>query len=110
MAVRAGKLRKQIAIQATTRSTDTMGGYTDSWATSATVWGSIDMLSGRELVEAQKKSARATHRIVIRYRSDITVRADRRLLWNSRAFNILSVMNPDERNELQDILAEEIVL
>lgn len=61
-----GQLRHRVQIQAPTDTRDAFGGNTRTWATIATVWGSVEPLEGDELTEAQQVNARATVRIRIR--------------------------------------------
>ena len=46
-----------------------------------------------------------THRITTRYWPNVT--ADMRLLYGTRIFTILSIINPEERNITLQILAKE---
>ena len=43
----------------------------------------------------------------MRWRSDLAITSDMRLLYNSRTFNIRAVMNVDERNQYAELLVEE---
>ncbi len=70
--MRAGKLRHRLAIQEPVETRDDHGGITRTWSTVATVWGSIETLTGRELYEAQQVEARATVRIRIRSYSGLS--------------------------------------
>lgn len=104
-----GKLNKRVAIQAVTQTTDSAGGYTDSWATSATVWASIDPVSGRERFIYGQVTEPVTHRILMRYNSAVTVTGKKRLLYGSRTFNIVQVRNLEEADVWLEILAIENV-
>ena len=72
-----GKLRHRLTIQAGNPAEDAYGGRSDPWAsptTVATVWGRIESLRGRERLHGMQLEARVTHRIMIRYRGDVTAR------------------------------------
>jgi head-tail adaptor len=43
----------------------------------------------------------------MRWRTDLAITADMRLLYNNRAFNIHAIMNSDERNQWAELLVEE---
>ena len=105
--MRAGALRHRLTLQTQSRSSDGGGGATVTWADTATVWGSINSLSGTELYEAQKINPKLTHEIEIRYRSGISPKM--RAKYGSRIFNIESVQNKDERNAMLRLVCEELV-
>ena len=104
-AIEAGKLRHRLAIQSHTEARDSFGGSTKTWATQKTVWGSVRPMSGKELVNAQQVDSRVTHRIVIRFYSGLDTTY--RFLFGTRVFNIVSVLNIQERNKLLVITAIE---
>ena len=72
--MQAGKLRHRVQIQAPTDVRDDHGGNTRTWTTIATVWGSVEPLSGRELFEAQQVHARAAVRIRVRHYEGLTTK------------------------------------
>jgi SPP1 family predicted phage head-tail adaptor len=102
-----GKFRHQIAIQVNTPTQDSAGSWIDSWADEgAVVWGSIEPLSGRELLLAQQVKSDVSHKIRIRYKAGIT--SAKRVRYQNRYFNIISVLNIQELNVYMEILAKEI--
>jgi SPP1 family predicted phage head-tail adaptor len=101
----AGTLNKRIVIQAPTRVSDDMGSFTETWGEIATVWAAMWPLSATETVQSMQTGMTISHRIRIRYRS--TFRPSWRLKFGNRYFNIVSILNPSERNEYLDILAKE---
>lgn len=105
--VQAGDLRHRIAIQTLNTTLDSMGGQPTTYTTVATVYGSIRPLSGRELFTAQAADADVTHEITIRNYSGLTPK--HRLLHDSRAFNIESVRNIEERDRMMVLLVKEVV-
>lgn len=100
------KLDKRVSIQSKTLATDDQGGGTETWATDATVWASIEPLTGRELMQAMQLETPITHKVRMRYRSGVTT--VRRLLYGSRVFNIVQVINELEQNNWLDIRAVEL--
>ncbi|MDR3425292.1 MAG: phage head closure protein [Alphaproteobacteria bacterium] len=105
--MKIGNLRKQIALQAEQQTPDGAGGYALAWTTLATVWADISPATGREVYTAGHLEGRVTHKVTIRWRSDITITTDMRLLYNARTFNIRAVMNQDEANQYATLLVEE---
>ncbi len=77
-----------------------------AWTTSSTVWGSVQPMSGEELVNAQQVHALTTHKIKIRYISTLTT--EMRLLFRSRIFEIVSMMDVLERQTELELLCKEV--
>jgi SPP1 family predicted phage head-tail adaptor len=102
-----GKYRHRLAFQSATDTRTADGGVSQAWATTNTVWGRVDPLDGSEVVHADKTRADATHRANIRH--GITVTPAMRFTYDSRTFQILSVLNIDERDRELTIIAQEIV-
>ncbi len=105
--MRIGELRKQVAIQQEQPTPDGAGGYALTWTTLATTWADISPISGTEVFTSGHLEGHVTHKVTMRWRSDITITSDMRLLYNNRIFNILTVMNNDERNRFAELLVEE---
>lgn len=101
----ASRLRHRLTLQEPVHTPDSGGGYISSWSDIAQLWAEILPVSGRERLFTGKVQAEATHRILIRYRSDVST--SHRLVFESRIFNIRSIMNAHERNEMLELLAEE---
>jgi len=106
--MRIGPMKKRVAIRSATAVQDEYHENTLTWATDATVWASIEPLSGRELVSAQQQHAETTHRVRMRYQPGITVTAEKRLLYDSRVFEIVSVILNKEGKRMLEILCKEI--
>lgn len=97
MSCRAGRMRFRITIQAKTDAKGSSGQPVGTWATFRKVWAGADPLKGTELFTAQ--ATEAAHEVVwdIRYLAGVTVK--QRILWDSRTFDIKSVVNVGERNK-----------
>ncbi len=105
--MQAGKLRHRVEVQTNTPVPDTLGQPVASWAVTATVRAAINPLRGNELMIARQVTPQVTHEIVLRHRS---LTAAQRLVeaGGTRAFEILSVANLNERNhELRVLCVEE---
>lgn len=70
-----------------------------------TVWASVEPLRGREYQEAQKLRAELTYKITIRYQKEIA--QDMLIKYKERYFEILSVINVREKNEMMEIICIE---
>lgn len=103
--MRIGDLNKRITLQSKTSVADGMGGTTDAFADVCTVWAAIWPTSAREQVEANQTVMTISHRVRIRYRSDI--KASWKIKFGERYFAIVSIINPSERNQMLDLLCRE---
>ena len=102
-----GDLNKLISIIGTTRVSDGMGGFTQTDSTIASdIWAAIWPVSASEQVQAMSTTMTISHRIRIRYRS--VLRPSWRLKFGEKFYNIISIINPNMKNEYLDILAKEV--
>ncbi len=103
-----GALRQRLTIEAGNPGDDGHGGQSDPWASPlvvATVWGRIAPLRGKERLHGGQLDARHSHRITLRYRSDVTTA--QRIRYGTRIFNIRAVSDRDERGRWLELLCEE---
>lgn len=70
------------------------------------VYASVVMLSGLELIRAQKVCPEASVEVRIRYHAD--VRENHQIIWQGKTLNIGSINNVDGRNREQIILCTEV--
>ena len=105
MALMAGKLRHRVSIQTESTAVDSYGEPTASWSTDETVWASIEPTGGNEADIGEGQAGIITHRIFMRYTANATPK--KRLLFGSRVFGIVSVLNHEERNEYLVISCKE---
>lgn len=102
-----GLLRHRLVLEAPVESADGAGGVTRSYGAVATVWAEVTPVSAARAIEAERPGARTTHRIGIRFSSDITTR--HRFRDGERVFRIVSLRDRDGRKRFLQIEAEEIV-
>lgn len=99
--VRLGDLRTLVTLDNPTRTADTEGGYTETWAAldPSQAFVAIRRLSGRERNNANTVLATATHEVKMRYHSGVTTQT--RLSWTDRAerARALSVIEVDDVEE-----------
>lgn len=106
--MRAGSLNKLITFEKQSVISDGMGGESVTWTNHASdVFAALWSVSAKEKLSASKETMTATHRIRIRYRSDIVPAM--RIKYQTKYYNITSIINPDMANEMIDILATEAV-
>ena len=99
--ISAGKLREQIVFQTRGESTDEWGGTIPSWTTFATVRAKARPIRGREMVAAQ--AAQNETEVVFYIRHLAGLNTSMRVVHNSKNYDILSIINIDERNREMEI-------
>jgi len=102
-----GRLRHRITFEKETLVDDGQGGETRSWGTRATVSASIKPLRAEERFYNEQLNHNGTHEIVIRYRDDISS-TDRIKIGSGRYFQIVGIINPNERDRQLVITCKEI--
>jgi len=100
-----GKLRHYVDLQSSSDVPNELGEIEKTWSTIASVFASIEPLSGRELLQYQQFNAEMSHRIVIRYNSSVNSKC--RVKFGYRIFDINMVKNPDERNIFLELICKE---
>lgn len=97
--MRAGKLRHRVAVEERVDVQDDTGGVVSQWRTRAVVWASVEPLSGREQLTAAQPLAINSTRIRLRWVPRIADLDPKwRLRFGSTLYNLISVMNVEERN------------
>ena len=76
-----------------------------TWTDLDTVSASIEPLSGRELANAQQAVEETTHRIRIRYLASVTAQC--RVTFGDRVFDVMSVIDADERKRELLLMCKE---
>lgn len=108
--MRIGPLRKRVTLQRNTGTTqDAYGQPVASWQAVTTVWAEVVPASGLErfVPGAVQETAVLTHRVRLRYRSDVT--PGMRALWGSRVLDIERVDDPTGRRAETVLLCRELV-
>jgi len=103
----AGRLNKQITIQQVTETKNSFGEVSEAWSTYNTVWAEIKPISGKEYFNAESVQSEVTHKIKTRYLSGITTKM--RISYDSRVFDIETVINIDERSRYIEMMCTENV-
>ena len=108
MSIRNGQLRNRVTIQQlATGSPDVFpSGEPDAaWTDVKTVWAAIEPLRGRELLAAQQIASEVSGTITIRYRAGVT--AAMRVSFRSRYYEILAVIDPEERQRELELMCKQ---
>ena len=93
----AGMLRQVVAIQASTETSDGMGGFTVVWSavSGAPTRAKIDAAPGSEKWGFMRQTPGNTYRMVTRYFAGAT--ASQRVLFDGGEYGVLGVVDPDGR-------------
>tara|TARA_R110000824_G_scaffold37643_1_gene115717 strand:+ start:1497 stop:1826 length:330 start_codon:yes stop_codon:yes gene_type:complete len=100
-----GRMRHRITIQKGTDTVDTGGGRSVVWATLKEVFADIQPQGGASKYRQDQVQENVTHKIVMRYRSDIGT--NYRIKFGTRIFNIHSILNESERDRYLVLNCEE---
>jgi SPP1 family predicted phage head-tail adaptor len=103
----ASNFRDYVELQTRSTTSDGMGGSVDEWSSAGNFWCKVTPLSANQRLYAKRLEENITHKIVTRYRSDLTVGIEQRILWRGRLFQIQSVIDIEERRQFLEIMAVE---
>jgi SPP1 family predicted phage head-tail adaptor len=107
--MRAGRLNERVTVQSKDAVRDEYAAEVTTWNDVATVWMSVEPLSGREFLVARQAQSEITTRFRCRYRPGITTTTTR-LVWRGQPFAIIEVIDPGaQRSELEILAFAETV-
>jgi SPP1 family predicted phage head-tail adaptor len=89
-----GSLRTELALEAATPVADGLGGFTQSWAETGTVFARIEPVSAAARPGADRMLETLTHRVTLRHREGVA--SAMRFRKGERIFVIVTVHDPDE--------------
>jgi SPP1 family predicted phage head-tail adaptor len=98
-----GQLNRRLVLEALVETADGAGGVTRGYEIVTTLWASLAPRAASDNVAADALGASISHRIVVRWRGDITLR--HRFRDGARTFHIAAIRERDRR--FLDIDAEE---
>lgn len=103
--MKIGDLRQRVTLQQSVKTPDGHKGFTEQWQDLASMWASVEPLTGREYFSAHQIQAEVTHRVKVRHRTDATVKM--RFKHQDRNLYIESIIDIKERRETLEILCKE---
>ena len=106
--MRAGTLRKRVQWQQRTVTTDSFGQATETWATVANCWASLQPGKGNEKDVADQQRSYSPFDIRVRWPGNISFSPDDRILYGTRTFNIQNINDVDERHRELVVTAVEV--
>lgn len=104
--MKIGNLRHRVALQKKAITEDGLKQQSEVWADIATVWARIEPLSGKEYFAAKQINAEISVKLTLRYRKDVV--SDMRVAFDGRIFEVLSIINPEERRESLILMCKEV--
>lgn len=102
-----GKLRHRITLLRQVNEVNDYGASTQTWKKVATVWADVRPLSGREYFSAQQVQSEVTTQIWLRHIEGI--KPTMKVKFGKREFEILSVLNIQERDVSLQLMCKESV-
>lgn len=105
----AGKLRSYVTILQKSIARNSFNEEIVTWVNVASVWANVVAMGGYEKLvkSADQIVSTASHKIQIRYRSDIA--ASMRITFENRSFNILTFNDPNQKKQMLFLTCEEIL-
>ena len=105
--VRSGTLRHRIAITEIQNNPDANGDIVPTWVAFASRWASMTPQSGTEVIEGARVTSDVTHRFAMRFVRGMT--PANQITFDSREFEIVSVLNTEEMGVEHVVEAKEVV-
>jgi SPP1 family predicted phage head-tail adaptor len=105
--MRAGSLKHRVVFQEQKSTKNNYGEKVDEWVDTLTAPVGIRTISGKEQYLSNQNYSTLSHLLEARYSSLINTK--QRILFGTRIFNILAVLNVYEANKRLEILVEEVV-
>ena len=100
-----GRTNKRVSFCKFAEEKNEMNQTTQALKKIRTVWASVEPRSGREYIEAEKEHPELTYIITTRYMEDVT--PDMFIQYRDRLFNIRSIRNIRENNEMLEMSCTE---
>lgn len=100
-----GALRARIIIEREDPTGNDGGSYAPNWTQVANLWAQIEPVTGRVVRQGERLESHITHRVTLRYRTDIT--AGMRIVCGAQLLTIQAVLDLGARHRFLQLLAQE---
>jgi SPP1 family predicted phage head-tail adaptor len=100
-----GQMTARLLLEEPVSIPDGQGGATVNWTETAAMWAKVEPVSASLAERAGAEIGTITHRIWLRFRSDVS--AGQRLRKGARLFAVKLVQDPDETGRYLTCLCEE---
>ena len=104
----AGDLRHTITISAPSTAGDAFGASGSMYTPILTTRASFQQITAKTMYQTGALSSQATHKLRMRYRSDVTIAAGHQVKYSSHTYRVVNVDNVMERNRVFELLLLEI--
>jgi SPP1 family predicted phage head-tail adaptor len=101
-----GVMRQRLSLEAAVELADDSGALQTTWSPLGEIWGQIIPASSGDRFVADRQEETITHRVLIRWRSDM--QSGMRFRLGGRTFLVRSAFDPDERQRVLICRCEEI--
>jgi SPP1 family predicted phage head-tail adaptor len=98
-------LRHRVRLEREVKTPDAMGGYLRSWQKIAELWAEIIPVRGKEMMNADRMQSSVTHRVTLRFRSDI--QAEDRLVEDDITYTIKFLHPVAQNRKLLELWVEQ---
>lgn len=103
--VRIADLRRRLVMEAASDAPDGAGGGVRTWQPVDSVFAEVEPRRRRESVDDGRRVGLVTHRIVLRFRTDVA--GDVRFVDGTTRYRVLAVEPHDARRRFLECLCEE---
>lgn len=104
-----GSRDKRVTLQQSVSVADSAGGSTTTWTPVSVIWAAVTPGSGKEFWAQRAEMPTLTHTVSVRYKKGAITPA-MRLVYGTRVFTILAVVDIDEIHRDVLLYCEETVL
>lgn len=102
-----GDLDQRVVLEQPVDTPDEIGGVTRVWTNVDQVWAQVTPMSGREEFNGERQASVIIHRVLIRWRPDVT--GAMRVRLGDRFLSIHAAIDWDERRRFLLLQCEETV-
>lgn len=85
-------------LQQKTQTSDSMGGFTDSWVRVNDLKGVLTVARGNEFFRDNRRAVISTHYFMCNKPKDITITEEYRIVYNSENYEVLLVNKVAQKN------------
>ena len=104
----AGRMRHRVELRTPLYPNES--GYANTtYSSLGTFWAEVEPLRGREYWQSQHENSEVTHRIRMRFVRRAKANANLVAFYGGREFEVLSVIDPNERNISLELMCKERV-
>lgn len=98
-----GEMRNKIEIQEFIETINENGYPVEDWQTKHHLWAKIKTVKGSEVIKAAAEINTETYRFIVRYTEGLN--AKQRIIFKGYTYDIQAVLNDDELQNTQTIIA-----